>query len=36
MSILITGDAGYIGSHTAKFLDESGLDLVILDNLSTI
>lgn len=35
MSILITGGAGYIGSHTAKLLDESGLDIVILDNLST-
>ena len=34
MSILITGGAGYIGSHTAKLLDESGLDVVVLDNLS--
>jgi UDP-glucose 4-epimerase len=35
MSILITGGAGYIGSHTAKLLHESGLDVVVLDNLST-
>jgi UDP-glucose 4-epimerase len=35
MSILITGGAGYIGSHTAKILDESGLDVVILDSLIT-
>jgi UDP-glucose-4-epimerase GalE len=35
MSILITGGAGYIGSHTSKLLDESGLEVVILDDLST-
>lgn len=35
MSILITGGAGFIGSHTAKLLYESGLDVVLLDNLTT-
>ncbi len=33
--ILITGGAGYIGSHTARQLGEAGERLVILDNLST-
>ncbi len=31
---LITGGAGYIGSHTAKTLAVRGRDVVILDNLS--
>lgn len=31
--ILITGGAGYIGSHTAVVLLEAGFDIVILDNL---
>jgi len=35
VSILITGGAGYIGSHVAKQLLEDGKDLIILDNLST-
>lgn len=35
MKVLITGGAGYIGSHTAqKFLD-AGYDVVIFDNLTT-
>jgi UDP-glucose 4-epimerase len=33
--ILVTGGAGYIGSHTVKQLGEAGYDLVIYDNLST-
>jgi len=33
--ILVTGGAGYIGSHVAKQLLERGDDIVILDNLST-
>ncbi len=33
--ILITGGAGYIGSHVVKLLGEVGSDLVIYDNLST-
>lgn len=32
MSILITGGAGYIGSHTAIQLIEGGYDVVIFDN----
>jgi UDP-glucose 4-epimerase len=32
--VLITGGAGYIGSHVARQLGEAGHDLVILDNLS--
>lgn len=31
---LITGGAGYIGSHTAKLLARSGHDVVVYDNLS--
>ncbi|MDD5036797.1 MAG: UDP-glucose 4-epimerase GalE [Methylococcaceae bacterium] len=34
-SILVTGGAGYIGSHVVKQLGEMGERLVILDNLST-
>ncbi len=32
-SILVTGGAGYIGSHTALLLEQSGYDVIILDNL---
>ena len=35
MSILITGGAGYIGSHMAHHLLGAGEDIVVLDNLST-
>ena len=34
MKVLLTGGAGYIGSHTALCLLEAGYDVVILDNLS--
>lgn len=34
MRILITGGAGYIGSHVVKALGKLGHDLVIYDNLS--
>lgn len=34
-TILVTGGAGYIGSHTAKELLKRGYDTVTLDNLST-
>ncbi|MDP4182414.1 MAG: UDP-glucose 4-epimerase GalE [Bacillota bacterium] len=33
MSILVTGGAGYIGSHTAAELIEKKEDIIILDNL---
>ncbi|RZA46618.1 NAD-dependent epimerase/dehydratase family protein, partial [Enterobacter hormaechei] len=33
MTILITGGAGYIGSHTALSLLEHDRDIVIVDNL---
>ncbi len=32
MSILVTGGAGYIGSHTVILLIEAGYDIVIFDN----
>ena len=35
MSVLITGGAGYIGSHMAHHLLEAGEDIIVLDNLST-
>lgn len=35
MAILVTGGAGYIGSHTAAALRERGEDVVVLDNLQT-
>lgn len=34
-NILVTGGAGYIGSHTVKKLGEAGYQIVIYDNLST-
>jgi len=34
-SILVTGGAGYIGSHVVKILGERGEDVIILDDLST-
>lgn len=34
MKILVTGGAGYIGSHTLVELNEAGYDFVVYDNLS--
>ncbi|HCY85902.1 MAG TPA: UDP-glucose 4-epimerase GalE [Desulfobacteraceae bacterium] len=34
MKILVTGGAGYIGSHTCVELLEQGYDVVVVDNLS--
>jgi UDP-glucose 4-epimerase len=35
MSVLVTGGAGYIGSHMVHALAEAGEDVVVIDNLST-
>jgi UDP-glucose 4-epimerase len=35
MSVLVTGGAGYIGSHMALELLDAGQNVIILDNLST-
>ena len=35
MSVLVTGGAGYIGSHMVHALLDRGEDVVVLDNLST-
>lgn len=34
MRILITGGAGYVGSHAAKALSRAGFEPIVLDNLS--
>ena len=34
MAILVTGGAGYIGSHTVVELQNAGYDVVVIDNLS--
>ena len=33
--VLVTGGAGYIGSHTCKLLATEGYDPIVVDNLST-
>ena len=33
--IIVTGGAGYIGSHTCKLLKQKGYDPITIDNLST-
>ena len=35
MAIVITGGAGSIGSHTAKYLAQQGFQPVVIDNLRT-
>jgi len=35
MKVLVTGGAGYIGSHVVKQLGEVGYDIIVYDNLST-
>ncbi len=34
MAILVTGGAGFIGSHTVVELQNAGYDVVVVDNLS--
>ena len=33
MSILVTGGAGYIGSHAVRLLRERGRDVVVIDTM---
>ncbi len=35
MTYLVSGGAGYIGSHMVKFLQDNGMEAVVLDNFST-
>jgi UDP-glucose 4-epimerase len=35
MSVLVTGGAGYIGSHMVQALKDAGESVVVIDNLST-
>ena len=35
MSILITGGAGYIGSHTVKYFQKQNEDIIMIDNLQS-
>ncbi len=34
MSVLVTGGAGYIGSHTCVELLDAGYDIAVVDNYS--
>ena len=34
-NILVTGGAGYIGSHVCKTLYKNNYDVTVIDNLST-
>ena len=33
MAVLVTGGAGYIGSHTCVEMLDGGYDVVVIDNL---
>ena len=34
MAILVTGGAGFIGSHTCVVLQQAGYDIIVVDNFS--
>ena len=34
MKILVTGGAGYIGTHTCVELQQKGYEVVVIDNFS--
>ena len=36
MKVLVTGGAGYIGSHTCVCLLEAGHEVFVIDNLSNV
>ena len=35
MKVLVTGGAGYIGSHMVYILIDNGIEVIVLDNIST-
>lgn len=35
MSVLVIGGAGYIGAHVVRLLQQAGVDVVVVDDLST-
>lgn len=35
MTVLVTGGAGYVGSHIVRLLGERGYDVVVVDNLTS-
>lgn len=35
MPILITGGAGYIGSHTVKYFQEQNEEIIVIDNMQS-
>lgn len=35
MAILITGGAGYIGSHTVKYFQKQNEEIIVVDNMQS-